>query len=120
MVLLNGFLLEYAVMHAAYLRERAPTRPLREFGIPVYILLQGQKEAPKLQPRSKRYLFVGYDDGSRNFRFLDNLPTSPSAPELVLVDPVVPREGEYARGGDNVTQQPGSVQPANKPGNVQL
>ena len=148
------FLWEYAVMHAAYLRERAPTRPLqgktpykawfhkkpdvshlREFGIPVYILLQGHKEAPKLQPRSKRYLFVGYDDGSksvryynpetrkvltsRNFRFLDNLPPSPSPPELILIDSVVPREEEYARGGDSVTQQPGFVRPANEPGNMQ-
>ena len=109
------FLWEYAAMHAAYLRERAPTRPLhrktpyeawfhkrpdvshlREFGTPVYILLQGQKEAPKLMPRSKRCLFVGYEDGShsvtyynpetrrvltlRNFRFLNNLPNTPSAP----------------------------------------
>ncbi len=149
------FLWEYAVMHAAYLRERAPTRPLqgktpyeawfhkkpdvshlREFGIPVYILLQGQKEPPKLMPRSKRYLFVGYKDGShsvryynpetrrvltsRNFHFLDTLPTTPSAPELILVDPAVLREGESVRCGDNVTQQPGTTHPANvEPGSVQ-
>jgi len=158
---LPTFLWEYAVMHAAYLRERAPTRPLQgktpyeawfhkkpgvshlqEFGIPVYILLQGEKEPPKLQPHSKRYLFVGYDNSSHsvkyynpetrkvhtscNFRFLDNLPTSPSVPEVVLVDPAVPREGESVRCGDNVTQQPGIVQLANieqlgivQPGNIE-
>ena len=80
-------------------------------------------------PRSKRYLFVGYENGShsvryynpetrkvhtsRNFRFLDNLPTTPSAPELILVDPAVSREGESVRCGANVTQQPGNTEPGN-------
>ena len=65
------FLWEYAIRHAAYLREHAETRArlgttpytkwngkkpnvshLCEFGTPVFILQQGQKEPPKLQPRS--------------------------------------------------------------------
>ncbi len=140
---LPTFLWEYAVMHAAYVRERAPTRSLygktpyeawfnekpdvshlREFGSPVYVLLQGKKEPPKLMPRSKCHTFVGFDDGShsvryyntetrtiltsRNFRFLDNLPDTSSPPEPILVEPpAVPREGELVK--DN-TLQPGSQQ----------
>ena len=129
------FLWEYAIAHAAYLRERAPTNPLpamtpyqawhgqkpdishlREFGSPVYILLQGHKEQPKLLPKSKPYLFVGFDDGSksvkyyvaetrkvltsRNFRFLTNLPVAAAPPEPFFIEPLpdVPREGELGHG----------------------
>src|SRR5271156_6411683 len=61
------FLWEYAVLHAAYLRNRSYTKHLpdttpyegwfdkkpdvahlREFGAPVWILLQGQKEQRKM------------------------------------------------------------------------
>jgi hypothetical protein len=82
------FLREYALRHAAYLRERAPVKALpgttpyeawhgrkpdvshlREFGCPVYVLLQGQKERLKLLPRSKQQIFVGYDDGSKSIKY---------------------------------------------------
>jgi len=78
------FLWEYAIRHAAYLRERAPARSLPhttpyeawykvkpdvshlwEFGSPIYVLLQGQHKPPKLLPRSKQQIFVGYNDGSK-------------------------------------------------------
>ena len=138
-----AFLWEYAIKHAAYLRERAPAKALpgktpyeawhghkpnvsslREFGSPVYVLLQGQKRLPKLQPRSKQQIFMGYDDGSksilyfnpatrkvltsRNFQFLTHLPEQPGTPEPIHVDlsPAVPREGEY--DGVQSTLQPGS------------
>ena len=106
---LPKYLWEYAIEHAANLRERAPTKALkgktpyeawfqqkpnvshlREFGTPVWILLQGQKVPAKMKPKSKQQLFVGFDDGSksvkyynaetrkvltsRNYRFLTNLP----------------------------------------------
>ena len=79
------FLWEYAIRHAAYLRERAPTKVLagktpyeawnntkpdvahlREFGSPVYILNQGSKETLKLLPKSKQQIFVGFNDGSKS------------------------------------------------------
>ncbi len=84
-----------------------------------------------LLPHSKCHIFVGFDDGPKairyynaetqkvltscNFHFLNNLPVTPSAPELILIDPApaVPCEGECARCGDNVTQQPGTMQLAN-------
>ena len=134
------FLWEYAVAHAAYVRERAPTKflqqktpyeawhnekpnvsHLREFGTPVWILLQGQKEQRKILPKSKRHLFMGFDDGSksvkyynaetcnvltsRNFRFLTNLPAKEPTPEPIIINPtpVIQREGE---SGNN-TLQPG-------------
>ena len=123
------FLWEYTIQHAAYLRERAPAQALlgktpyeawnsikpdvshlREFSSPVYILLQEQKRRPKLLPRSKQQIFVGYDDGSksvkyynpetrkvltsRNFKFLTHLPPAVEDPEIIQIDPVIPREGE--------------------------
>jgi hypothetical protein len=72
---LPQFLWEHAIAHAVYVRNRAFTKPLgnttpyeawfkrrpnishlREFGAPVWILLQGQKEPPKMQPKSQRLL----------------------------------------------------------------
>jgi hypothetical protein len=138
------FLWEYAIRHAAYLRERAETRAkpdttpymewngikpdvshLREFGTPVFILQQGQKEPPKLQPRSKQMLFMGYEEGSksvfyynpetrhvltsRNFKFLSNLPAHPSPPEpIYLPSPACTREGESGDGSKDTldTLQP--------------
>ena len=78
------FLWEYAVAHAMYLRNRAYHKSLdktpyelwlnnkpdishlREFGAPVWILLQGQNKPPKLQPRSKQFYYVGCIDGSKS------------------------------------------------------
>jgi hypothetical protein len=75
--MLNGqdlpeFLWEHAILHAAYIRNRSYTKSLqtstpfqgwhkrkpdishlREFGAPVWILLQGQKETCKMLPKSK-------------------------------------------------------------------
>ena len=140
------FLWEYAIKHAAYLRERAPAKALpgttpyeawhghkadvsglREFGSPVYVLLQGQKAPLKLLPRSKQQIFVGYDDGSksikyynpetrkvltsRNFRFLTHLPEQPGTPKPIQVKlpPTVLCEGEHDDGNLKFTMlQPGS------------
>ena len=122
------FLWEYAAEHAAYLRNRAYTRSLegktpyeawhgnkpnvehlREFGTPVWVLLQGQKEPCKILPKSKSHTFVGFDDGpkaikyysaetrkvltSRNFSFIDPPSNDPPSEEIVVA-PDVPREGE--------------------------
>jgi hypothetical protein len=75
----------------------------------VWILLQGQKEPPKMQPKSQRRAYVGYDDGSnsvlyynaatrkilksRNYRFLTP-PKNNSPPEGIEVAPDSPPEGE--------------------------
>ena len=102
---LPEFLWEQAVEHAAYVRNRAYTRViedrtpyeawfkrkpevsnLREFGAPVWVLIQGQKIPRKILSKSKRRVYVGSEDGpkaikyycaesrsiltSRNFRFL--------------------------------------------------
>ena len=85
---LPEYLWEYAIEHAAYLRERAPTKALKgktpheawfqqkpnvshlwEFGTPVWILLQGQKVPAKMKPKSKQQLFVGFDDGSKSVKY---------------------------------------------------
>ena len=121
------FLWEYAVNHATYLRNRTYTKSLecqtpyekwfkkkpnvshlREFGSPVWVLLHRQKEPRKMQTKSRRRTFVGFDDGSksikyynmetrkvltsRNFRFLsltnEDIPPEPRG------EPDVPHEGE--------------------------
>jgi len=85
---------------------------LREFGAPVWILLQGQHQDRKLQPKSKRRAFTGFDDGSnsvlyynaetnniltsRNFRFLS--ASQPSPPEEIEIIPHSPHEGEENKG----------------------
>ena len=118
---LPEFLWEPAVEHAAYIRNRSFTTSLqgitpyqawhdnkpnvahlREFGAPVWILLQGQKVPRKMLPKSARRAYVGHDDGSgavkyynaqsrkvltsRNFHLL----SSPDPePEPELCDPIV-------------------------------
>jgi hypothetical protein len=128
---LPEFLWEYAIAHAAYLRNRSTTtflkdatpyqiwngnKPninhLREFGAPVWVLLQGQKIPRKILPKSQKRIYVGFDDGSksvkyysadtrkiltsRNFRFLSITEKSP--PEEIVVAPDMPREGEMQEG----------------------
>jgi hypothetical protein len=85
---LPEFLWEYAVLHAAYLRNRSFThylpnstphqgwhnaKPnvshLQEFRAPVWILLQGQKEQRKMLPKSKCQAYVGFDDGAQAVKY---------------------------------------------------
>jgi len=135
------FLWEYAIQHAAYLRECAlaaatpgmtpyeawhgmkpDVSHLREFGSPVYVLLQGRNVKPKLLPRSKQQIFVGFDSGSksikyynpetrrvltsRNYQFLSNLPKETGMPEPILVElpPTMLREGEHDDGNNDTLQ----------------
>jgi Reverse transcriptase (RNA-dependent DNA polymerase)/GAG-pre-integrase domain/Integrase core domain len=124
---LPEFLWEYAIANAAYLRNRSYTAVLkditpyqkwykgkpniehiREFGAPVWVLLQGQNKPRKMLPKSQRRAYVGYDDGSksikyynaetrkvlnsRNYRFLNVNKETP--PEEIEVAPDLPHEGE--------------------------
>jgi hypothetical protein len=133
---LPEFLWEYAIDHASYLRNRASTKSLkgqtpyekwfhkkpniahlREFGTPVWVLLQGLNKPRKMEPKSRRRIFVGYDDGSkaikyynaetrkvltsRNIRFLDLSHDEPSPEPMVLL-PDAPCEGE-SEGGTQPT-----------------
>jgi len=140
------FLWKYAIKHAVYIQERAPTKALSgttpyeawfghkpdvshlwEFGTPVYVLLQGQQKHPKLLPRSKQQIFIGYDDGSKsikyynpetwkvltsqNFHFLTHLSTESGMPDLPMIVDLpltVPHKGEHINGLQNQTMlQPG-------------
>jgi hypothetical protein len=122
------FLWEYTINHSSYLRNRAYPKSLKgqtpyekwfkrkpnishlqEFGAPVWVLLQGQKEPRKMETKSRRQIFVGYDDGSksikyfnaetrkvltsRNVRFLA-LTDNETPPEPIVVLPDAPDEGE--------------------------
>ena len=86
--LLPEFLWEPAVTHAAYLRNLSFTKPrakatpyqiwhgkkpsvshLREFGAPVWVLLQGQRIQWKMLPKSLRRAYVGFDEGSKSIKY---------------------------------------------------
>ena len=125
---LPEFLWEAAVAHAAYLRNMSYMKPrvketpyqlwhgrkpdvshLREFGAPVWVLLQGQKVQRKMLLKSQRQAYIGYDEGSksvkyyntamrniltsRNFRFLSPVESSP--PEDIAIEPDALLEGEH-------------------------
>jgi Integrase core domain len=80
---LPEFLWEYSAMHAAYLCNHSYTQSISnstpymgwhdakpnvlnlcEFGAPIWILLQGQKEQQKMQPKSKCQVYVGFNNGA--------------------------------------------------------
>jgi hypothetical protein len=133
---LPEFLWEPAILHASYIRNRSYTKPLqtltpfqgwhkrkpdvshlREFGAPVWILLQGQKETRKMLPKSKRQIYVGFDDGSkavkyynaetrkiltsRNFKHL-TLTKRDKTPEPITITPNARPEGESSGGLERV------------------
>ena len=125
------FLWEYAIDHAAYIRNCSYTctlqgetpyeiwhglKPsvahLREFGTPVWVLLQGQAQQRKILPKSKQRIYVGHEDGpqaikyfnaevrkvltSRNYRFLTPQENAP-LPDVIVVAPDAQCEGEEKR-----------------------
>jgi hypothetical protein len=85
---LPEFLWEYAISHTAYIRNRSYTRSiegktpyeawhnekpnvahLREFSAPVWVLLQGQKEARKILSKSTHRAYVGFEDGPKAVKY---------------------------------------------------
>jgi hypothetical protein len=77
-----------AVSHAAYIRNRCPTKALegktpleawsgrkpdvshlREFGSDVYILTEGNRD--KIGPKAVKMTFVGFEEGSKAIRYYD-------------------------------------------------
>ena len=88
---LPEFLWEYAIENAAYLRNRSFTQflknitpyekwnkikpnitHLREFGAPVWVMLQGQKEPRKMLPKSQKRANVGFDDRSKSIKYYNS------------------------------------------------
>src|SRR5258708_31206038 len=82
---LTEFLWEPAANHATYVRNRSYTKAvqnktpyegwhnikpnvsyLREFGSPVWILLQGQLMQRKMLPKTTQYYYVGNEDNSQS------------------------------------------------------
>jgi len=88
---LPSFLWSEAVSYAAYIRNRAPTQALdgktpheaftgrkpdvshlREFGSDIWILDQ-RPSRQKLDPKARKFIFVGYDEGSKGVRYFDKI-----------------------------------------------
>ncbi|QRV89278.1 Retrovirus-related Pol polyprotein from transposon TNT 1-94 [Ceratobasidium sp. AG-Ba] len=84
---LPKFLWQEAIAHITFLKNRSPTRPLKgvtpielftgqkpnvlhlqEFGAKCWVLDQSGKTS-KLEPRSKKYHFMGFADNSRAWRY---------------------------------------------------
>ena len=140
---LSEFLWEQAVAHATYLRNRTYTKAvegttpyerwnnkkpnvahLREFGVPVWILAQGQNIARKMLPKSHRKAYVRYENGSnsviyynaeirkiltsRNHQFINPPKESPSPRDKIEIMPNNACEGELSDGDCMHTNQCGS------------
>ena len=120
---LPHFLWTEATTHAAYLRNRSHTqaltaastpeerwtgkRPdiahLKEFGAPVWILREGLN-IPKLDPKSEKHIFVGFQDGpkaikyynshTRQIKITRNYHFTDTAPDTLTPEPNVEFEGE--------------------------
>ena len=145
---LPEFLWEPAVAHAAYVRNRSYTmaitdktpyegwygsKPnvahLREFGAPVWVLLQGQNVARKILPKSKRRAYVGYNDASksvlyynaetrkiltsRNYVFLTPREKEPDEEIVVKLTPT--HEGEHEETNVHGARLPKEPAILNKP-----
>jgi hypothetical protein len=86
---LPSFLWDEAISHAVYIRNRSPTRALngktpyeawtgkkpdvshfREFGCDVWVLDE-DKNRSKLEPKSRKMVFVGFMEGSKAVRYWD-------------------------------------------------
>jgi len=85
---LPSYLWDEAVSYANFIRNRVPTRALenmtpyegwhlkkpnvsnlREFGCDVWVLDESKKT--KLHPRSKKMIFVGFNEGSKSVCYYD-------------------------------------------------
>jgi hypothetical protein len=85
---LPEFLWEYSTFHAAYIRNHSYTTHLpnetpyegwhghklnvlhlQEFGAPVWILLQGQKQKRKMLPKSKCQVYIGFNEGAKAVKY---------------------------------------------------
>ena len=106
---LPTFLWDEAVAHAAYLRNRAPTKALngktpyevwndqrpdvshlREFGTDVWVLDESQNIS-KLSPRSRKMKLMGFVDGSKSIRYYDpNTKTVKVSRNFKFTDQTVP------------------------------
>ena len=123
-----------AVCHAAYLWNRAYTKALEtetpyqpwkrnkpnvahlhEFGVPVYILRQGQYQGNKMEKKTKRPIFIGFNNENKsikyyaldttkilyswNYQFLSNAenPLPPMEGIEINIVPNVLHEGELDR-----------------------
>ena len=132
---LPEYLWESTVVHAVYLQNWAYTTTLnstpyriwhnkkpnvthlREFGTPIWILLQGKYVQQKILPKSKQRIFISYHDSSHsvhyynaetktiltscNFQFLQSSQTDP--PEHLIIQPDQV-EGESMDMLDNIPE----------------
>ncbi|KDR75264.1 hypothetical protein GALMADRAFT_24757, partial [Galerina marginata CBS 339.88] len=140
---LPRFLWAEAVRHAAYLRNRSPTRALngktpeeawsgrkpnmshlQEFGCDVWILNEGSQS--KLAPKSTKHTFVGFEDGPKAVRYYDsktrnikvsrNYIFSEKEPEAIEFE-LVPRlelEGELKGNSEPQSPEKTPKSPASK------
>jgi hypothetical protein len=141
---LPAFLWDEAASYATYLRNRAPTRALkdrtpfeawtgtkpdvshlREFGCDVWILDES-KDRSKLQPKSQKMIFVGFQDGPKAIRYYDRTHRN-----IKVSRNFVFNENEEPKDPNKVTDLPGmqaegeknkvpSMQPSEQPSQAEI
>ncbi|KAK0602044.1 hypothetical protein LWI29_029846 [Acer saccharum] len=86
---------------------------LHSFGCPVYVMYNAQ-ERTKLDPKSRRCIFLGYADGVKGYRLWD-----PTAHKVVISRDVIFVEDQLQKEEDNITSKENSettdVQVENNP-----
>jgi hypothetical protein len=132
---------EFAVSHAAYIRNRSPTKALpdgktphegftkekpdvshfQEFGAPVWIFRENVEALSKLEEWAIKHVFCGYLDGPKAIRYYDtrthrvkisrNYRFSDPDVEFNEIEPDVPSEGEK-NGSAHGTPANNANQPA--------
>jgi hypothetical protein len=100
-----------ATLYQLWHRDKPDVSHLRKFGVPIWILAQGQRVLRKMLPKSQHQAYVRYNEGSKavkfynaamrniltsyNYHFL--VPSTDNPPEEIAIEPgeiTPPREGE--------------------------
>jgi len=127
---LPSFLWAEAVAHAAYIRNRAPTKALdgkmpheawmgekpdvshlREFGSDVWVLKEGIKLS-KLEPKLKKVTFVGFEDGPKAIRFFDAAKCQIGVSRNFIFAEKEPEEAEWVSSSRGCIEEECEQQPS--------
>lgn len=101
--------LKQEMPYEAWFGKKPNVAGLQEFGMAIWVLLQGQKETQKMLPKGTQQTYVRYEDGPKAIKYYNpesrkiltlrkycflSLSEENTPPEGVVVAPNVPHVGE--------------------------